>query len=150
MSLMQPTYFSSKLTDTLISCQLYLTTELPGPHPVWTQLTGTHWCSNGPMDIPLGPGNMKYSGGHNGLHHYKSPRLQYHSLLYCISTHYKNSTSGQHQQTRCKLCLWLHYLMEYLIFTRPLVVIGSFISAVRLENHKYGSACLILLSALQS
>ncbi|CAJ1049529.1 Hypothetical predicted protein, partial [Xyrichtys novacula] len=68
---------------------------LCGSHPVRTQLSETHWCSNGPIEIPLGPGNMKYSEGHNGLQHYKSPRLQYHWNLYCITTHYKNPTSGQ-------------------------------------------------------
>lgn len=33
--------------------------------------------------------------------------------------------------TLCKLCLWLHYLIKYLAFTCPLVVIASFIATVR-------------------
>lgn len=48
------------------------------------------WCEDGPPDIPLGSGKIKYSGGHSGVRNYKSPWLPYHSHPHYVTAHYKS------------------------------------------------------------
>lgn len=53
-------------------------------------------------------------------------------MLVLITKPFRAKLANKHS----KLCLWLHYLLEYLEFTCPLVIIISFIVAVRLKNSK--------------
>lgn len=93
------TYLPVNLTVLLVLSQLEFTTEQYGSYLVWTQLTETHSplemvfkCTTG---HPTGTRKDEIQWGHNGVHNYKSPRLQYHSHLYCITTHYKTPPRGR-------------------------------------------------------
>lgn len=98
---------ASGFNSYFVSCHSYNLPEQYGPYLLWTQLTETHssqemvfkWTSG----HPTGTRKDEIQWGHNGAHNYKSPRLQYHSHLHGITTHYKTPPQGKTSEYTYKL-----------------------------------------------
>lgn len=67
-------------------------------------------------------------------------------MLVLITQPFRAKLANKHH----KLCLWLHYLLEYLEFTCPPVIISSFIVTVRLKNSEIKLSVSNFTATIQS